>query len=39
MSVATPSEITSISWTIPWTASGAAPYPIDLVIDDLSFIP
>ena len=38
VSVATPSEITSIAWTIPWT-SGGTPYPIDLVIDDLSFIP
>ena len=37
VSVATPSEITSISWTIPWPAGGA-PYPIDLVIDDLSFM-
>jgi hypothetical protein len=38
VSVVTPSEITSIAWTIPWT-SGGTPYPIDLVIDDLSFIP
>jgi alpha-L-fucosidase len=37
-SVATPSEITNISWTIPWTGGGT-PYPVDIVIDDLSFIP
>ena len=37
-SVATPAEITSISWTLPWS-SGGATYPVDLVIDDLSFIP
>jgi alpha-L-fucosidase len=36
--VATPSEITGISWTFPWT-SGGTPYPVDIVIDDLSFIP
>jgi alpha-L-fucosidase len=38
VSVATPAEITFISWTLPWTAGGT-PYPVDLVIDDLSFIP
>jgi len=37
-SVATPSEITRISWTLPWT-SGGTPYPVDIAIDDLSFIP
>lgn len=37
-SVATPTEITSISWTLPWS-SGGATYPVDLVIDDLTFIP
>jgi hypothetical protein len=36
-SVVTPAEITSISWTLPW--SGGTPYPVDIVIDDLSFIP
>lgn len=36
--VATPSEITGISWTFPWT-EGGTPYPIEIVIDDLSFIP
>ncbi len=36
--VATPAEITSISWTLPWS-SGGASYPVDVVIDDLSFIP
>jgi hypothetical protein len=36
--VATPAEITSIAWTLPWIGGGA-PYPVDLVIDDLSFIP
>jgi alpha-L-fucosidase len=36
-SVLTPAEITSISWTLPW--SGGTPYPVDIVIDDLSFIP
>jgi hypothetical protein len=38
VSVATPAEITFISWTLAWTAGGT-PYPVDLVIDDLSFIP
>ena len=38
VNVATPSEITHISWTLPWT-SGGTPYPVDFVIDDLSFIP
>jgi alpha-L-fucosidase len=38
VSVATPSEITSINWTFAWTG-GDAPYPVDIVIDDLSFIP
>jgi hypothetical protein len=37
-SVATPSEITYISWTFPWTGSGT-PFPMDVVLDDLSFIP
>jgi hypothetical protein len=37
-SVATPSEITHISWSLPWNAGGAS-YPVDIVIDDLSFIP
>ena len=36
-SVLTPAEITGISWTLPW--SGGTPYPVDIVIDDLSFIP
>jgi alpha-L-fucosidase len=36
-SVVTPAEITSISWTLPW--SGGTPYPVNIVIDDLSFIP
>jgi hypothetical protein len=34
----TPSEIVSIYWYFPWS-SGATPYPLDLVIDDLQFIP
>jgi alpha-L-fucosidase len=38
ISVATPSEITHISWSFSWT-SGATPYPVDIRIDDLSFIP
>ena len=38
VNVATPAEITYISWTLPWT-SGGTPYSVDLVIDDLSFIP
>ena len=36
--VATPSEITFISWSFPWTSDGTA-YPVDLTIDDLSFVP
>ena len=37
-SVKTPAEITHISWTLPWAGSGTS-YPVDLVIDDISFIP
>jgi len=37
-SVATPSEITHISWTFAWTAGGT-PYPVDITLDDISFIP
>jgi alpha-L-fucosidase len=37
-SVATPSEITNISFTLPWT-SGGTQYPVDVTVDDLSFIP
>ncbi len=33
-----PSELTSVWWSFPWTGSGAA-YPVDIVIDDLQFIP
>jgi alpha-L-fucosidase len=36
--VATPAEITGIYWTLPWSYGGT-PYPVDIVIDDLSFIP
>jgi len=35
----TPSEITSIYWYFPWSGAGATPYDVDLVIDDLGFIP
>jgi hypothetical protein len=34
-----PSEITSIYWYFPWTGTGDTPYAVDLVIDDLKFIP
>jgi hypothetical protein len=34
-----PSEITSIYWYFPWSGSGSAPYALDFVLDDLSFIP
>jgi hypothetical protein len=34
----TPSEIVSIYWYFPWS-SGGTPYVLDLVIDDLRFIP
>jgi hypothetical protein len=37
--VATPGDITHISWTLPWSGSGGTTYPVDIVIDDLSFIP
>lgn len=34
----TPSELTSIYWILPWT-EGRAPYEVDIVIDNLGFIP
>jgi hypothetical protein len=34
----TPSDIISIYWSIPWTAT-SSPYPVDIVLDDLQFIP
>jgi hypothetical protein len=37
--VKTPNEITHIYWRLPWSGSGSATYPVDIVIDDLSFIP
>jgi hypothetical protein len=33
-----PAEITSIYWFFPWS-DGGTPYAVDLVIDDLQFIP
>ena len=33
------SGITSIYWFFPWTGAGGTPYAVDLVIDDLKFIP
>jgi hypothetical protein len=38
-----PSEVTSISWTFPPPPGAgdpvnAMPYPIDIVIDDISFV-
>ena len=37
-SVASPSDITHVVWTFPWS-SGAASYAVDIRIDELSFIP
>jgi hypothetical protein len=34
-----PSEITSIYWILPWTGSGDTAYAVDLVLDDIKFIP
>jgi hypothetical protein len=34
----TPSEITSIAWNFQWSGSGT-PYAVDIVMDDLAFIP
>jgi hypothetical protein len=31
--------ITSISWSFDWAATGVTAYPVDIVIDNLSFIP
>jgi hypothetical protein len=33
-----PSEITTIYWYFPWSGSGAAQYPIDFTLDDLTLI-
>jgi hypothetical protein len=34
-----PAGITSIYWYFPWSGAGATPYQVDIVIDDLGFIP
>lgn len=34
----TPKELTGMSWILPWT-EGRAPYDVDIVIDDLGFMP
>jgi hypothetical protein len=34
----TPSEILSVYWNVTW-AMGATPYPVDIHIDNLAFIP
>ena len=36
--VKTPNEITHIYWRFPWTGSGPT-YAVDIVLDDISFIP
>jgi hypothetical protein len=36
--VKTPNEIIHVYWRFPW-ASGYATYPVDIVVDDISFIP
>jgi hypothetical protein len=34
-----PAELTSLSWSFQWAESGVAPYAVDVVIDNLGFIP
>ncbi len=33
-----PTTITHIAWFFPWTGAGAAPYAVDITIDDLKFV-
>jgi hypothetical protein len=35
----TPSKITGISFYFNWGGTGSVPYPVDVTIDDLSFMP
>jgi hypothetical protein len=35
----TPTDIVGIFWYFPWSGAGAATYAVDIVIDDLKFIP
>jgi len=35
----TPGDIISIYWYFPWSGAGSTPYAVDIVIDDLKFIP
>jgi hypothetical protein len=34
----TPSQILSVYWNVTW-ATGATPYPVDIHVDNLAFIP
>jgi hypothetical protein len=34
-----PDKLTGITFFFTWAASGVAPYPVDIKIDDLSFMP
>ena len=33
-----PTQITSIAWVLPWSATGAAQYTVDIVVDNIKFI-
>ena len=33
-----PMQISHIAWVLPWTGAGAAPYMVDIVIDNLKYL-
>jgi hypothetical protein len=33
-----PTQISHIAWALPWSGTGAAPYTVDIVIDNLKFL-
>ena len=33
-----PTQISHISWVLPWSGPGAAPYTVDIVIDNLKYL-
>ena len=33
-----PTQISHIAWVLPWTGAGAAPYTIDITIDNLKYV-
>lgn len=33
-----PMQVSHIAWSLPWTGAGAAPYTVDIVIDNLKYL-